>query len=118
MVWLCKLKIWTKNQIKLHVYKDTKKCVVKRKLKFKGYKQFLEATQFENKINHLEKNDRNMDNLLENDNKFMKNNKLILKIQQRFKSKKHVFIEEINKNLLSLNDDKGIQSIDSVEMYS
>ena len=43
-----------KKQIKLHVYKNTKKCVKKRKLKFKGYKQYLEATQFENKINHLE----------------------------------------------------------------
>ena len=32
------------------------KSVTKRKLKFQGYKNCLEATQFENKINHLEKN--------------------------------------------------------------
>ena len=32
------------------------KSVTKRKLKFQGYKSCLEATQFENKINHLEKN--------------------------------------------------------------
>ena len=37
----------------------------------------------------------------------MKNNKLILKTQQRFKSEKHnVFIEEINKIALSFNADK------------
>ena len=35
--------------------KCTKKCVIKRKLKFKYYKNCLEATQLENKINHLEK---------------------------------------------------------------
>ena len=34
----------------------TKKCVVKRKLKFEDFKNCLEATQFENKIKHLEKN--------------------------------------------------------------
>ena len=36
--------------------KGTKKCVIKRKLKFENYKNCLEATQLENKINHLEKN--------------------------------------------------------------
>ena len=36
--------------------KGTKKCVIKRKLKFEYYKNCLEATQLENKINHLEKN--------------------------------------------------------------
>ena len=35
--------------------KDTKKCVIKRKLKFENYKNCLEATQLENKINYLEK---------------------------------------------------------------
>ena len=33
----------------------TKKCVIKRKLKFENYENCLEATQFENKINYLEK---------------------------------------------------------------
>ena len=36
--------------------KCTKKCVIKRKLKFENYKNCLEATHLENKINHLEKN--------------------------------------------------------------
>ena len=36
--------------------KDTKKCVIKRELKFEDYKNCLEVTQLENKINHLEKN--------------------------------------------------------------
>ena len=44
---------------------------------------------------------------------FIKENKVILKTQQRFRSKKHkVFTEEINKIALSSNDDKRIQTID------
>ena len=35
--------------------KGTKTCVIKRKLKFENYKSCLEATQLENKINHIEK---------------------------------------------------------------
>ena len=47
---------------------------------------------------------------------FIKNNKLILKTQQRFGSEEHnVFTEEINKIALSSNDDKRTQSIDSRE---
>ena len=34
---------------------EDKKCVIKRKCKFQGYKNCLEETQNENKINHLEK---------------------------------------------------------------
>ena len=35
--------------------KDTKKCVIKRKLKFENYKNCLKATHLEKKINHQEK---------------------------------------------------------------
>ena len=35
--------------------KGIKVCVVNRKLKFEDYKCCLEATQFENKTNHLKK---------------------------------------------------------------
>ena len=35
--------------------KNRKKCVRKRKLRIENYKICLEATQLENKINHLEK---------------------------------------------------------------
>ena len=35
--------------------KDTKKCVIKRKLKFENYKNCLQATQLDNKINYLKK---------------------------------------------------------------
>ena len=56
--------------------KGTKKCVIKRRLKFNDYK----------------------DSLL--------NNETILKSQQRFKSERHdVCTEEINKITLSSNDD-------------
>ena len=50
---------------------------------------------------------------------FIRNNKSILKIQQRFKSERHnVFIEEINKIALSSNDDKRMQSINLKETYA
>ena len=50
---------------------------------------------------------------------FMRNNKSILKIQQRFKSERHnVFIEKINKIALSSNDDKRMQSINLKETYA
>ena len=41
--------------------KGTKKCVIKRKLKFENYKNCLEATQLDNKIKYLEKNKINTD---------------------------------------------------------
>ena len=47
-----------------------------------------------------------------------KNNKVILKTQQRFESKRHrhnAFTEEINKMMINSNDDKNIQSIESIE---
>ena len=43
--------------------KGTKNCVIKRKLKFENYKNCLEATQLENKINHLEKNKIDIDSI-------------------------------------------------------
>ena len=58
--------------------KGTKKCVIKRRLKFNDYKDCL------------------------------LNNEIILKSQQRFKSEKHdVYTEEVNKIALSSNDDKS-----------
>ena len=36
--------------------KTRKKCFSKKKLKFENYKNCLEATQLENKINHIKKN--------------------------------------------------------------
>ena len=35
--------------------KGTKKCVIKRKIKFENYKNCFKATQLENKINYSEK---------------------------------------------------------------
>ena len=87
----------------------------KESLKFENYKNCLDATQIENKINYLEKNKIYIDSIKE----FIKNNKLILKIQRRFKSERHtVSTEEINKIALSSNDDKRIQSIESIETYA
>ena len=41
-----------------------------------------------------------------------------MKIQQRFKGESHnVFTEEINTRVLTSNDDKIMQSIDSIEKY-
>ena len=43
--------------------KSTKKCVIKRKLKFRNYESCLEATQLKNKINNLEKSKISIDDL-------------------------------------------------------
>ena len=68
--------------------KGTKKCVIKRMNKFNDYK-----------------------------NCFLKD-KVLLKSQQRFTSKKHdVYTENINKIALSNNDDKGIVSSDKIMSY-
>ena len=49
----------------------------------------------------------------------MRNNKSVLKTQQRFKSERqNVFTKEINKIALSSNEDKKMQSIDSIETYT
>ena len=97
----------------------TEKCVIKGKPKFKDYKNCLEAAQIENEISHLDKNKIDIDSLTEDQKGFIKNNKLILRTQQRFKSKTHNgFIEEMNKIALSSNDDKRMQSIDSIETYA
>ena len=48
---------------------------------------------------------------------FVRKIKLILKTQQRFKSERHnVFTVEINKISLNSNDEKRMQSTDSVEI--
>ena len=92
----------------------TVKCVIKRKLKFENYKNCLEATQPENKINYLEMDKIDIDSIKENHKEFIKSNKSILKIRQRY----NVFTEEINKIALISNDDKRMQSIDSIETYA
>ena len=68
--------------------KGTKKCVIKRRLKFSDYK----------------------DCLLKNE--------IILKSHQRFKIEKHdVYTEEVNKIALSNNDDKRLQTFDRITSY-
>ena len=100
--------------MKIKNKKNTKKCVIKRKLKFQHFKNCLEVAQTKNKINHLDKNKTDIDSLKE----FVKNNKVISITQQRFKTERYnVFTEKINKIALSSNDDKIIQSIDSIETY-
>ena len=77
---------------------------------------FLEATQLEKEINYLEKNKLDADSLIENHKEFIKNNKLLLKLQQSFRDEKHdVFTGEVNKIALSANNEKRIKSINSKE---
>ena len=62
--------------------------------------------KFINKINKF-----NLNYLRKNHKKFIKNNKSILELQQRCRSKKqYVFTSEVNKITLSGNNDKRIQS--------
>ena len=67
--------------------KGTKKCVIKRMIKFNDYKNCLLKDE------------------------------VILKSQQIFISKKHVYTENINKIALSNNDDKRIVSSDKIMSY-
>ena len=68
--------------------KGTKNCVIKRMIKFNDYKNCL------------------------------RKDKVILKSQQRFISKKHdVYTENINKIALSNNDDKRVVSSDKITSY-
>ena len=79
---------YDKNNIINKKAKGTKKCVIKRRLKFKDY----------------------YDSLFKNEN--------MLRIQQRFKSDCHrVCIEEVNKIALSSNDDKRLQTFDRITTY-
>ena len=68
--------------------KGTKQCVIKRELKFDDYKDCL----FKNEI--------------------------ILKLQQKLKSETHcVYTKEINKIVLSINDDKRLQTFDKITIF-
>ena len=68
--------------------KGTKKCIIKRMIKFDDYKNCLLK------------------------------DKVLLKSQQRFISKKHdVYIEDINKIALCNDDDKRIVSLDKITSY-
>ena len=66
--------------------KRTKKCIIKRGLIIKNYKDSLF------------------------------NDKAILKLQQRFKSH-NVYTEEVNKIVISNNDDKRLQTFDKITAY-
>ena len=64
-------------------------------------------------MNQLEKYKVNVDSIRGNKKELTKNNRLILKSQQRFRSEKHnAFTEEVNKIALSANSDKRLQSIE------
>ena len=69
--------------------KGTKKCIIKRRIVFQAYK----------------------------DSSFK--NKTILRSQLIFKSDLHiVYTEEVNKIVISNNDDKRLQTFDGVTTYS
>ena len=91
--------ILKKNSIKTYSYlthndkidkkaKGTKKCIIKKMIKFDDYKKCL------------------------------LNDEVILKSQQRFMSNKHdVYTEDVNKIALSNDDDKRIVSPDKISSY-
>ena len=71
---------------------------------FENYKT-LEATQLENEEDYIEKNKINIDAIIENHNEYIKNNKSILKTQQRFKSQK------LSEDLLSEKEEINCNNI-------
>ena len=54
--------------------KGTNKCVMKQKLKFKNYKNYLETNQLENETSHLEENDIEVDVIRESHEEMTKSN--------------------------------------------
>ena len=92
--------------------KSTKKCVIKRKLKFENYRICLEVNKLENRINHQkEKNYTDIESLKKDHKEYIKNTKLILKTQPRFKSvMDNNFTDEINNITLFSNDNKRMNS--------
>ena len=97
--------------------KRHKKACEKKKLQFENYKNSLEVIQLENKINYPEKNEIKTDNLKRYHKQFIRNNKLILKTQQRFKSDRHnVFLKKLI--ILNNDNDKRMQPIDSIVPYT
>ena len=67
----------------------------------------------------MKKNKIIVDSLKNDQKEFIKNNKIKLKTQQSFKSKRHnAFTEETNKIPLSSNDDKRMQHNDLTETYA
>ena len=87
---------------------------MKRELKFQDHKNCLNAAKIDGKIKYLEKKKYNVDKLKE----FVKN-KAMLKKQRRSKSERHsVFTEAIHKIALRTNDDKRIQSPDSIKTHA
>ena len=69
--------------------------------------------------NQLGKNKVDVYSLRENHHEFIKNKKLTLKSQQRFRSENcNVFIKGVSKITLSDNNNVRIQSIDSIEILN
>ena len=62
------------------------KSFIKQQFTFEDCKGCSEATQLENKIKQLAKNRLDVDSLRENYEEFIKNNKLLLRSQQRLRS--------------------------------
>ena len=95
---------------------NAQKSVIKRKIKFQDYKNYLEAAQTERKINYFWKKKIDEDSLKKDQQELLKN-KLILGTQQRFKdARNNVFTEVIDK--ITNDDEKKMQSIDSIETYA
>ena len=65
------------------------------------------------------KNDIETDILRENHRELIKNNRILLRSQQRFRSKKHnIFTEEVNKIALCVVDNERIQPINSIGTFA
>ena len=96
-----------------------KKCVIKQQIKFEDYRGCSQAAHSENEIKNLQRYKPDLNSLKENHKNFIRNNRLILSSQQRFRNVKHnIFTEEVNKIALGPNGDKRIQSIKSTETYA
>ena len=114
------LRAQTHSYLKDNNDKDKRqKALKKNEKKFEDERNCVEAVQVENKIDLQKKNKIGADGPKEDHKEFIKSNEFILKTRRRFKIEKHnIFINEINKNALSSNNDERMQSIDLMETYA
>ena len=71
-------------------YDEKAKLCYMKAYKKKAYKNCLEAIQPEIKVNYLAKIELTLDSLKKDHKQFIRNNKLTLKIQQRFRKAKDI----------------------------
>ena len=88
-------------------------------LRAKTYAYLMEDGSEHKKCNGTERRVMEQEIMFKNYKDFLLNNEIILKSQKRFRSDHHrVYAEEVNKIVLSSNDDEILQTFNKIKTYS